>query len=870
MASGKRPRERVEPSFGSGHEDDASEIRLGAEDRVVGHSSRKPKRVPVEDLDEDLDSDDDDEQLRSRQQSKAVKARQSKRDRAQRERGGGGFFGFVRSLIYWCIVLGIWAGIAVGGIVIYFAAQMPSASTWSIPDRPPNVKITALDGTLVANRGTTGGEAIALEEMSPYLPQAVMAIEDRRFYYHFGVDPLGLARAVVNNLTGRSIQGGSTLTQQLAKNLFLSPDRTVERKIQEVMLAFWLEHKFTKDQILAMYLNRMYFGSNAYGVEAASQRYFNKSARDVNLAEAATLAGLLKAPTRLSPARDPKAAEERAQVVLSTMREEGYITAEEARTAMSQPPAKARSYWSGAQHYAADMVIDEVKSLIGDIKTDVNVQTTLDLRLEKQAEAALTAALDKEGKKVNASQAALVSVDATGAIRAVVGGRDYTDSQFNRAAKAKRQPGSAFKPFVYAAALEAGYRPDTIMTDGPVKIGNWTPENYDQKYRGQVTLSTALAHSLNTIAAQLVMQVGPKNVISLAHRLGIESDLQENASIALGTSEVSLVELTSSYAAFMNGGVKATPHLVSRITDTSGKVLYEADYSNPPRVLSEQVVANLNGMLNRVMTEGTGRAAQLAKWQAAGKSGTTQSFRDAVFVGFTSTMTTGIWFGNDDGTPMKKVTGGGLPARAWKSYMTAALDGYKPTPLFGVGIQPAKPEPQTTLGDIISGVLPGVGSRDDFPPAPDAPPEDVPVQGQASYPAAPAPVQQNYPPQPQPVTREPVQRAPAQRDPAAIDRRQQAVQPNYPPNGVPGGVPDYRARDGGQMVPPADVPNRGYQDYRQYRGPYDDRVPPGAVLEGRAPPDAVLEGPVPPGDVGGASRRSQPRETTLFDIIMGQ
>lgn len=847
MVSGKRPRERVEPSFGSDHDEDPSELRLDAGDRIVGSPSRKTKRVHVE------DEDGGDDQPRVKPRGKTVKARRHKLER----RSGGGLFGAIRSLIYWCIVLGIWAGIAVGGVAIYFAAQMPSASSWSIPDRPPNVKITALDGTLVANRGTTGGEAIALEEMSPFLPQAVMAIEDRRFYYHFGVDPLGLARALVNNLTGRSIQGGSTLTQQLAKNLFLSPERTFERKIQEVMLAFWLEHKFTKDQILAMYLNRMYFGSNAYGVEAASRRYFNKSARDVNLAEAATLAGLLKAPTRLSPARDPKAAEERAQVVLSTMRQEGYVTAEEAKTAMSQPPAKARSYWSGAEHYAADMVIDEVKSLIGEVKTDINVQTTLDLRLEKQAETALTAALEKEGKKVNASQAALVSVDATGAIRAVVGGRDYTDSQFNRAAKAKRQPGSAFKPFVYAAALEAGYRPDTMMTDGPVKIGNWTPENYDQKYRGQVTLSTALAHSLNTIAAQLVMQVGPKNVISLAHRLGIDSDLQDNASIALGTSEVSLVELTASYAAFMNGGMKATPHLVTRITDPDGKVLYEADYSNPPRVLSEQVVANLNGMLNRVMTEGTGRAAQLAKWQAAGKSGTTQSFRDAVFVGFTSTMTTGIWFGNDDGAPMKKVTGGGLPARAWKTYMTAALEGYKPTPLFGVGIQPAKPEPQTTLSDIISGVLPGVGTRDDFPPAPDAPPEDIPVQGQASYPAAPPPVQPNYPAQPQPVIRDPAGRNPPARDPGVSDRRPQAP-------------PDYRANPNGQMVPPADVPNRGYQDYRQYRGPYDGQVPPDAVLEGRAPPDAVLEGPVPPGDVGGSGRRAPPRDTTLFDIIMGQ
>lgn len=847
MASGKKPRDRVEPSFGM--DDEArDELRVDADDRIAGRTAAGKGRTSREDerrrrLERQLNRDryqPEDEA----EEEEVRKPRRSKAARRQRR----GFFGTIRRLIYWCIVLGIWGAIGIGGLVAYYAAQMPSASTWTIPDRPPNVKITALDGTLIANRGTTGGEAIALEEMSPFIPQAVISIEDRRFYYHFGVDPLGLARAFVNNLTGRSIQGGSTITQQLAKNLFLSPERTFERKIQEVLLSFWLEHKFTKDQILAMYLNRMFFGSNAYGVEAASQRYFGKSARDVNLAEAATLAGLLKAPTRLSPARDPKAAEERAQVVLKAMREEGYITDEEVKTAMSQPPAKARSYWTGAQHYAADMVMDEVKSLIGEVKTDITVQTTLDLRLEKDAEKSLTTALDKEGKKLNVSQGALVSVDATGAIRAVVGGRDYAESQFNRASKAKRQPGSAFKPFVYAAALEAGYRPDTIMTDGPVKIGNWTPENYDRKYRGQVTLSTALAHSLNTIAAQLVVQVGPKNVIALAHRLGIESDLEDNASIALGTSEVSLVELTSSYAAFMNGGMKATPHLVSRITDNNGKVLYEADYSTPPRVLSEQVVANLNGMLNRVMTEGTGRAAQLANWQAAGKSGTTQSFRDAIFVGFTSTMTTGIWFGNDDGTPMKKVTGGGLPARTWKDYMTAALEGYKPTPLFGVGIQPATPAPQTTLSDIISGVLPGVSSSSssngDYPPAPDAPPEDAPPQNQAAYP-------------------------PAQDQQPVYQQRNQATYPpqDQYPQSQQRVVPQ---RNDPYSAPPADIPQRGYRDYREYRAPGDSQVPPDAVLEGRAPPDAVLEGPVPPADVGGGSSRRQPRETTLFDIIMGQ
>ena len=345
-------------------------------------------------------------------------------------------------MVYWCLVLGIWGAIGVGGLVLYYGSRMPSATSWAIPDRPPNVKILAVSGDIIANRGATGGEALSLENMSPYIPQAVIAIEDRRFYSHFGVDPLGLARAMLANITtGRMVQGGSTLTQQLAKNMFLSPERTLERKVQEVLLAAWLEQKYTKDQILAMYLNRVFFGSNAYGVEAASRRYFNKSARDVNLGEAALLAGLLKAPSRLSPARDPKAAEERAQLVLGAMREEGFITEAEIKTAMSQAPTKAKSFWSGAQYYVADMVMDQLPGMVGEISQDLVVDTTLDLDLEKKAEETLAASLDESGQKLNVSQAALVSIDGTGAIRALVGGRDYADSQFDRAVKAKRQPG---------------------------------------------------------------------------------------------------------------------------------------------------------------------------------------------------------------------------------------------------------------------------------------------------------------------------------------------------------------------------------------------------------------------------------------------
>ncbi|MBB3315434.1 penicillin-binding protein 1A [Rhizobium sp. BK181] len=721
MAGRGKSRDRIEPSFsGRNDRDDDDDFSLDADDRVVrGRSTRKapPKSS------------------RSRQPERR------KRDR--RDRDGGGLFAFIRRLVYWCIVFGIWAGIGVAGLVVYYGSRMPSASTWAIPERPPNVKITAVDGSVLANRGTTGGEALALEDMSPYIPEAIVAIEDRRFYSHFGVDPLGLARALVTNLTtGHMVQGGSTLTQQLAKNLFLSPDRTLERKVQEVLLALWLEQKYTKEQILAMYLNRVFFGSNAYGVEAASRRYFNKSARDVNLGEAALLAGLVKAPSRLSPARDPEAANARAQVVLQTMREQGYITDDEVKTAMSQTPAKAKRYWSGAGHYVADMVIDQLPGLIGDVKEDIVVDTTIDKTLEKRAEQSLNVVLGKDGAKLDASQAALVSLDGTGAIRALVGGRDYADSQFNRAVTAKRQPGSSFKPFVYAAALEKGLTPFSVFNDAPIRIGDWTPENYEKKYNGEVTLATALAKSLNTVAAQLVMYDGPDQVIKLAHRLGIESELQPNASIALGTSEVSLTELTGAYAAFMNGGYKATPHVIRRVTTADGsKVLYENTYDNPPRVLSEAIAANMNTMMMGVINQGTGKSAKLSGWQAAGKTGTTQNSRDALFVGFTSNLTTGVWFGNDDGKPMKKVTGGGLPAKAWQEFMVAAHKGLSPAPLFGNGQFMADPaanpgfgdqpmasaepgmapplEEPTTIGSILSGVFGESAER--YPQAPGRP-----------------------------------------------------------------------------------------------------------------------------------------------------
>ncbi len=596
----------------------------------------------------------------------------------------GGTFGFFRRTVYWGLVLAIWACMGLAGLVGYYAVRLPSMASWSIPQRPPNARIVSVDGELIANRGTTGGEAMRLDEMSPWLPTAVIAIEDRRFKNHVGVDPVGLARAMFTNVvSGRLAQGGSTLTQQLAKNLFLEPERTLERKVQEAVLALWLETKFSKDEILELYLNRVYFGSGAYGVDAAARRYFNKSARDVTLGEAAMIAGLLKAPSRLSPARDPKAAEERAQLVLGAMKREGFVSDRDIAQSQAMEPKKARRYLTGSQHYIADMVMAQLPALIGEMRDNVIVATTVDLDLQKTAGKLIAEVIAKKGEKLNVSQGALASIDGTGAIRALVGGRDYAQSQFNRAVEAKRQPGSAFKPLVYLAALENGLTPDSIRQDAPVRFGDWTPENYDKKYRGPVTLESGLSRSLNTIAAQLVMESGPKQVIETARRLGIQSPMQANASIALGTSEVSLLELTSAFSPFANGGYRATPWLIRRVTTASGDILYERPSSEMPLVVQPREMGMMNAMLKSVVSSGTGTAARLDGWEAAGKTGTTQNSRDALFVGYTANLITGVWFGNDDGEPMKKVTGGGIPAETFAGFMTAAHIGVPPAPLPG-------------------------------------------------------------------------------------------------------------------------------------------------------------------------------------------
>ncbi|MBU2105585.1 MAG: penicillin-binding protein [Alphaproteobacteria bacterium] len=694
----KRNNRRIEPTFDTPAGAKARGLSVTDDDRVVpAGKAKSTRRKPA--------------------------AKRSRKARGGRRKSG--MFGRLGKLFYWTFVLAIWGGIAAAGVVVYYGAKMPAATTWSIPDRSPNIKIVSVDGRLLANRGMTGGEAVGLHEMSPYIPQAVMAIEDRRFYSHFGIDPLGLARAMVTNvMQGRFTQGGSTLTQQLAKNLFLKPDRTIERKVQEVLLAIWLEHEHTKDQILEMYLNRVYFGSGAYGVEAASRRYFGKSARDVSLSEAALLAGLLKAPSRLSPARDPKAAEERAQVVLAAMRDEKMIGDKELTMAMSAPATRAASYWTGSENYVADRIMEELPGLIGDVRTDIVVDTTVDLDLQELAEKSIRRLVNENRKKLNVSQGALVSIDNSGAVRAMVGGYDYANSQFDRASEARRQPGSAFKPFVFMAALEQGRTPDSIRNDAPIKIGKWTPDNYNGKYYGRVTLATALAKSLNSVAAQLAMEVGPAAVVEAAHRMGIESELQANTSIALGTSEVTPLELTAAYVPFANGGYRPDIHFITRVTSTDGEVLYENTGSGNPRVVSSEVVGMMNSMMTGTVEIGTARKAAFA-WPAAGKTGTSQNSRDAWFIGYTANLTTGVWFGNDDGAPMKKVTGGALPAQAWHEFMVAAHEGVPVAALPGTwhsqGADRPLVEPQRPVAEVSQGVPSASSRMDDFQPANDVP-----------------------------------------------------------------------------------------------------------------------------------------------------
>ena len=621
---------------------------------------------------------------------------------AKRPRGGKSRRGPRRSalgsLLYWPIVLGIWGIIALAGLVAYNASQLPPIDQLAVPKRPPNIAILADDGSLLANRGDTGGPAVRLIDLPPYLPKAFVAIEDKRFYSHVGIDPVGISRAVLRDVTGRgAVEGGSTLTQQLAKNLFLTQERTLSRKIQEAILALWLERKYSKDQILELYLNRVYFGSGAYGVEAAAQKYFGKSARFVTLPEAALLAGLMKSPTRLAPNHNLAGANERAAQVITAMAEQGHITEGQAKSALANPAQVRRDKTAGSINYAADYVMDALDDTVGAIDEDIVVTTTIDPKMQAEAERALTDELNAKGAKFGVGEGALVAVDPTGAVKAMIGGRSYAESQFNRAVAAKRQPGSSFKPFVYLAALEKGLTPDTVREDAPISVKGWSPENYSREYFGPVTLTKALALSLNTVAVRLGLEVGPKAVIEVAHRLGIASELEPNATIALGASAVTPLEMASAYAAFANGGTGVQPHVISKVRTANGKLLYARRNANFGRVIEPQYVSMMNEMMQETLLTGTARKAELPGWQAAGKTGTSQDWRDAWFIGYTSYLVAAVWLGNDDDSPTKKVSGGNLPVEIWSRFMKAAHEGAPVAALPGAGWRTAAPNPFAPL-----------------------------------------------------------------------------------------------------------------------------------------------------------------------------
>jgi len=580
-----------------------------------------------------------------------------------------------------CLLSLIWGTIVLGAAIVYFISQVPDPIIAALDDRPPNVTVLAADGTVLAERGLRRGH-VRLDSLPPYLVQAVLATEDRRFYRHFGIDPLGLVRASFRNATaGTVVEGGSTITQQLAKNLFLSPKRTMARKLEEVIYAIWLEQRFTKDEILELYINRVYFGGGTYGVEAASQHYFGKPARDVTLPQAALLAGLLKAPSKYTPTRSVKLAASRVDEVLDNMVEAGFLFADAARSANEQPLNLSAKGDETGYPYAVDWVAELLPEYVDEKNSDLIVETTIDAGLQRVSQQALRQMLDEEGPARHASEGAVVVLDPSGGVKSLVGGRSYSTSPFDRAVKALRQPGSAFKPFVYLTALESGYTPDSLAYDGPTNIAGWSPKNYSGSYQGEVSLRDSLAHSINTVAVRLATEVGPSAVVRTAQRLGIHSKLQDNPSIALGTSEVTLLELTSAYAPFANGGQGVLPHVITRVKNGDGKVLYQRQHSTFGQVVSAADVGAMNDMLTATITSGTGKQAAIEGHMAAGKTGTTQSFRDAWFIGYTGHYVGGVWIGNDDGTRMKKVTGGTLPAKLWHEIMLYAHTDKTPLPL---------------------------------------------------------------------------------------------------------------------------------------------------------------------------------------------
>tara|TARA_R110000868_G_scaffold53928_1_gene169120 strand:+ start:4511 stop:6484 length:1974 start_codon:yes stop_codon:yes gene_type:complete len=582
-------------------------------------------------------------------------------------------------------VLGLFMLVALAGAgwLTSIARDLPDTSGLVEVERAPSLAFYDHEGRLIARRGSAHGRLAEIEDLPDYVTDAVLAVEDRRFYSHFGIDLIGTARAVLANVrAGHVVQGGSTLTQQLAKNLFLSPERTLRRKVQEVMLAFWLESQFTKDEILELYLNRVYFGGGAWGIEAAATRYFGKTASELNLGEAALLAGLLKAPSRYSPVNDAQRAAARATVVLDLMAQTGRITERERIEAAETPIRVSRGASSPGAQYFIDWVSQQVRELVGPDHGDLVVRTTLDVDAQRAAESAVASVLDNADTAQGAGEGALVAIAHDGSVRAMVGGRNYATSQFNRAVLAQRQPGSAFKAFVYASAFEAGLSPDDIRDDAPIRLGDWTPQNYNDEYDGPMSLRQAFAHSSNSVAVRIAEETGRGRVALLAERFGIESPMRVDRSLALGVHEVTPLEMASAYAPFSNGGYRAAAYGIASIETRDGEVLYAAPPAAGDVVLDARTLGQMNDLLMTVVREGTGRRADVPGLVVGGKTGTTNDFRDAWFAGFAGDLVAVVWTGNDDNSPTARATGGGPPARIFSAFMTAA-------PRTGLDAQPS-------------------------------------------------------------------------------------------------------------------------------------------------------------------------------------
>lgn len=610
---------------------------------------------------------------------------------------------------------GIGAGIALFAVLavwvwIYWGLpRVPDADTLWATNRQQSVMFVDSEGRFLGVRGPYYGSRARLSELPDFVPQAFLAIEDRRFYEHEGVDRTAVLRAVLANLrAGETVQGGSTISQQLARNLFLTREQTVNRKLREMVLASRIERRLTKDEILELYLNRVYLGDGAYGIDAAARRFFGHPANELTLAEAAMLAGLPKAPSRSAPTESLERATARQHTVLAAMVDAHFITPEQAEEARNQRiRVITRPNYERSMGYAFDLAYAQARQEVGDDVPDLVIQLTIDKDIQDAAANSVRRRLGNRAFGRRPLQASFMAVDRTGAVRALIGGTDYNTSKYNRVTQAHRQPGSTFKAFVYTAAIEAGLDTEDVRYDEPVVIDGWRPRNYDDGYRGAVTLRTAFALSINTVAAEVAHEIGPNRVAGVARRLGISTMPQGNAfvppSISLGSIEVTLWDMTAAFAAYMNDGQRIDPYIVQTVTDTAGRELYRRPPYQGPRVMDPQVVRRMTSMMGAVVLRGTGTGAQLPGRDVAGKTGTSSDWRDAWFAGYTADYTAIAWVGHDDFSSMGRTTGGTLPAQIWNDTMRVAHQGVDPHPLPGIE-QPARSPREVEMATFFDGL----------------------------------------------------------------------------------------------------------------------------------------------------------------------